>query len=365
MKRTILLLTSLMLFSLAVFGQKATKVEIKADDSPYDGGTLYVTVGGKKRKIADNAKDVWIINQGNEVVYSFGEMSRGFEGEGESLNLYNVKTGKTRQIMAEYTFVTGLSEVKLSNGSNVLLVSMGDGGLGGSYFAVVDPKRGELFDEHLAELIEVKGDKISLAYYKQEDWDAINQERDWEDLKGQSAFAKPTKVKPEKTQTFDLNEILKNKVMVNKTNEELGKEYVRKYSSLTIYQWRPKDQAPGKEYFLMGVIKDVPKTISPLRKSLELLFADTTAAEKQDGWESAVFGMRFEGVILKAGVATIKFSQPEEKRKMLSFAPKMFLEAVERTAKQFPNVKTVKICEVGGTTFAFDAAPQIPKCAAN
>ena len=127
MKRTILLLTLLMLFSLAVFGQKATKVEIKADDSPYDGGTLYVTVGGKKRKIADNAKDVWIINQGNEVVYSFGEMSRGFEGEGESLNLYNVKTGKTRQIMAEYTVVTGLSEVKLSNGSNVLLVSMGDG----------------------------------------------------------------------------------------------------------------------------------------------------------------------------------------------------------------------------------------------
>jgi hypothetical protein len=50
---------------------------------------------------------------------------------------------------------------------------------------------------------------------------------------------------------------------------------------------------------------------------------------------------------------------------MLSFAPKMFLEAVERTAKQFPNVKTVKICEVGGTPFAFDATPQIPKCAAN
>jgi hypothetical protein len=352
-----------MLFSLAVFGQKATKVEIKADDSSYNGGKLYVTVGGKKLKIADDAKDFWIINQGNDVVYSFGEMSRGFEGEGDTLNLYNVKTGKIRQIMAEYTFVTGLTEVKLSNGSNVLLVSMGDGGLGGSYLGVVDPKRGELFNEHLAELLTVKGDKISLAYYKDDDWDEINQERGWEDIKSQGAFAKPTKVKPAKTQTFDLIEILKNKVMVNKTNEELGKEYERKYSSLTIYQWRPNDKDPGKEYFLMGVIKDVPKTISPLRKSLEILFADTTPAEKQDGWEPAVFGMKFKGVVLKGGVATIKFSQPEEKVKLLSFAGKMFLEAVERTAKQFPTVKTVKICEVGGTTFAFNITPQIPKCA--
>ena len=61
-----------MIFSLTVFGQQATKVEITEDDSPYDGGKLYLTVGGKKRKIADNAKDAWIINKGNDVVYSFG-----------------------------------------------------------------------------------------------------------------------------------------------------------------------------------------------------------------------------------------------------------------------------------------------------
>lgn len=355
----------LLLFSLSVFGQIATKVEIKTVENSYNGGKLVVTIGGKKRNISEGIRDAWIVNQGKEVVYSINEMTRGFEGEGESLFIYDVKTGKTRKIMAEYSFVTGLSEFKLSNGATAFLISMGDGGLGGSYFAVVDPKRGQILHLNFAELLEVKGDKAKLAIYKTDDWEVINEERNWDETKSQSAFAKPTKVKPEKTETLDLNSVLKNKVIINQTNEELGREYERKYSNLKVYQWRPKDTVPDKEYFLMAVGRDFPKTISPLRTALQSLFTEASETEKKDGWESAVFGMKFEGVVLNNGVATIKFSQPKLKREMPKFAAQMFLEAVQNTAKQFKTVKIVNICEVGGATNAFDVTPQIPKCSSN
>lgn len=365
LSKFLFLILFLFIFSLSIFGQIATKAEIKTDENSYNGGKLIVNIGGKKRNISDGVRDFWIVNKGKEVVYSINEMTRGFEGEGESLFIYDVKTGKTRKIMAEYSFVTGLSEVKLSNGAGAFLISMGDGGLGGSYFAVVDPKRGQVLHLNFAELLEVKGDKVKLAIYKTDDWEIINEERNWDETKSQSAFAKPTKVKPEKTETLDLNNILKNKVIVNKTNEELGREYEKKYTNLTIYQWRPKDKDPEREYFLMAVGKEFPKTISPLRTALESLFTDTTENEKKDGWESAVFGMKFEDVVLNNGVATIKFSQPKSKREMPKFAPQMFLEAVQNTAKQFKTVKIVNICEVGGTTNAFDVTPQIPKCLTN
>jgi len=352
------------LFSLTVSGQslRVTDFEIREDDSPYDGGKLLITINGKKRQVTNVAQDAWIVNGGKEVVYSVNDRTRGFEGEGQSLKIYNVATRKTRHLMSEGSFVIGLTETKLSNGAKAFLISMGDGGLGGSYFAVVDPRRGQVLSLNFAELLAVNGDQINLAFYRNEDWEAINDERDWENIKSQSAIAKPTKVKPEKTQTLDLKNILKNQVIYNKTNEELGQAYDRKYTNLTIYLWRPKDESPGQEYFLMAVGREFTRTISPLRVALESLFAGATKYELETGWESAVFGMKFAGVSLKEGVASIKFSQPKTKKSMPSFAPKMFLEAVEKTAKQFSSVKEVKICEVGGTDYAFEVNPQIPKC---
>jgi hypothetical protein len=349
--------------AVAIFGQVATSLEIKPGENAYYVGSLSITVNGKTRKIADEAADAWLVHGGRDVVYAVNDRTRGFEAEGQSLKIYNVKTRKTRQIMAEYTFVTGLTEAKLSTGKSVFLVSMGDGGLGASYFAVVDPNRGQVLSLDSAELLEVKGDKVSIAFYENDDWEAINQKRDWSDAKSKNALAEPTKVKPAKIQSLDLREVLKNKVIYNKTNEELGREYERTYSDLTIYYWRPNDKGTDKEYFLMGYMKQFPRTISPLRLALATLFGPVSKADQQGGWESAVFGMKFEGVVLKNGVATIKFSQGSGKRAMPKFAGQMFLEAVEKTARQFPTVKKVEICEVGGTTFAFDLTPQIPKCA--
>lgn len=369
MKRNLIFLTCLSvisgLFALSIFGQnlRATAFQIKKT-AEYSGGDLFITVGGKKKKIYDAAFDAWIVNGGKEIVFSGADGAGGFENEGQSLRIYDVKTGKTRKIMSEYGFVLGLSEAKLSNGANALLVRMGDGGLGGSYFAVVDPKRGEVFFRPLAELIEINGNKISLAFYKDEDWDAINNERDWTSELGQKAIPKPTKAKPQKTESHGLTEILKNKVIYNKTNEERAAEYDEKYKDVVIYLWRPNDSLPDKEFFIMAVGRTIKRenAFAPLRPTLELLFAGADENDIKSGFASTTFGLKFVGVVLKNGTATIKFSQMQSNRNFTALEAKVFLEAVEKTAKRFPTVKNVEICAVGETTINSHIAQKIPQC---
>ena len=354
------------LFSLAAFGQKASAVEIKGETAEAYEGKLYITVNGKPRKISDAARDAWIINGGKEVVFSWANRERGFEAEGESLSVYDVKTRKTRNVMDESTAVTGLSEVKLSNGKTALLVSLSDGGLGASYFAVVDPQRGQVLSENFTELTQIKADKIKLAFYENhEDWDAINQERTWEFQRSQSALAKPTKVKPAKTQILDLKEILKNKVIYNQTNEEMAAEYDKKYKDVVVYLWSPNEKTPaGQNYTLIAVSKNIPAKdrIAPLRPTLEILFAEVGKEYENSGLTSATFGMKFEGVVLKNGTATVKFSQPPNETNYGSLAPFIFLEAVEKTAKQFPTVKRVEICAVGETLIDSQLDKQFQRC---
>lgn len=363
-KKVLLFKIFLVIFTISIFGQTATKIEIQTDENSYNGGKLFVTINGKQRRIANNARDAWIVSRGKEVVYSINEMLRGFEGEGETLFIYDVKSGKTRKIMAEYTFVMGLSEVKLSNGATAFLIRMGDGGLGGSYFAVVDPKRGQVLQIGFAELIDVKGDVITLAHYKTDDWEVMNDERDWIQTKSQNAFAQKTTVKPEKVETLDLKNILKNKVIVNKTNEELGREYERKYKNVVVYLWRPNDSLPDKDFFVSAVRREMSSkiAIAPLRPTLENLFQGATKQDEASGFSSSTFGMKFEGVVLNNGVATVKFSQPKGETNHGSLAPAIFLDAIERTAKQFPTVKKVVVCAIGETLIDAQLEEQFPRC---
>ncbi len=354
------------LFSLSVFGQnrQATAFQIKKTEAVF-GGNLIVTIGGKQRKIYDAAFDAWIINDGREVVFSGADGAGGYENEGQSLRIYDVSSGKTRKIMSAYFFVLGLTESKLSNGANALLIRMGDGGLGGSYFAVIDAKRGEVFFRQFAELTEINGDKITLAIYKDEDWETINGERDWTPELSQKAIPKPVKTKPEKTESYDLKKLLKNKVIYNKTNEEMADEYEKKYKDVVVYLWRPNDVAPGEKYFIMAVSRTIKRedAFAPLRPTLELLFAGAEESEIKDGFASTTFGLQFVGVILRDGTATVKISEPQINKKLKISEAEIFLESVEKTARRFPNVKNVEICAVGNTTFDSEIARIIPKCA--
>ena len=370
MKRNLIFLTILMtvggLFSLSVSGQnlRATAFRIEKQNEVY-GGRLFITIGGKQRKIYDSASEAWITNGGKEVVFSGADGAGGFENEGQSLRIYDVNTRKIRKIMSAYFFVLGLTEVKLSSGANMLLVRMGDGGLGASYFAAVDPKRGEVFFRPFAELTEIKGDKIKISFYKEEDWEAILDERGSSDFDNKKAMPNATTIKAEKTETHDLNAIIKNKVIYNKTNEEFAAEYARKYKDVVIYLWRPNDVLPDKKYFIMAVARTIKAEFAaaPLRPTLQLLFAGADKSDIQSGFASTTFGLKFAGVVLKDGTATIKISEPRNNKKLKISEAEIFLEAVERTAKRFPTVKNVLICAVGETTFDPEIVQKIPKCA--
>ncbi|HEU4714998.1 MAG TPA: hypothetical protein VFS76_25850 [Pyrinomonadaceae bacterium] len=180
--------------------QKVTNVRV---DLQGIYGPLFVTSGGKEKKIADEAQQAWIINGGWQVVYSASDGAGGFENEGQSLYLYDVRTGTRKRILSEYFAVDQIKEVVTSTKKRVLLVDMVDGGLGASYVAVVDPRRGEVFFRRHARILSRKGDIINIGFYKEDDWEKLDSPQN-------------AKVRPYKTERHNLNSLLQRRVIVNK-----------------------------------------------------------------------------------------------------------------------------------------------------
>lgn len=199
---------------LTVFGQTATSFQITK--SKAKSGKLYITVKGKKRKIADNAREAWLINKGREIVYTFQRpeyISLG--ARGELINLYSVATGETREILSQYTRdVVGLTEVSLSNGEKALLIRLvtdpKDRAPIHSYFSVVDPKRGEVLRRRSAEFSEIKGDNAKIIYYQSNDWETIFEPRSGKEDKNKTAIPMKVKAKIKRTENLDLKNVLKN-----------------------------------------------------------------------------------------------------------------------------------------------------------
>lgn len=223
--RQILILFSLsaltqMLFASSVAAQrKSTQPRVtsfRLEKHPHDlGNDLFITVNGRERKLTTKAYHAWIVDDGRSVVYSWSDGSGGFENEGESLRIYDLRTGRIRKILSEYVAVWAVMEVRLSTGQLVLLVRMADGGLGGSYFAVVDPRRGEVFYRRWAEVTKVDGDHITLAFYNADDWEKINEARHPVDGDRNQVISQ-TDVKPVKIEHHDLKRVLKRRVIYNK-----------------------------------------------------------------------------------------------------------------------------------------------------
>lgn len=167
-------------------------------------GTLYATINGQEKKIADDVNDAWIINDGRMLVYSRRDGAGGFEDEGQSLRTYDARTGKIKKIMSEYVMVDTITEVKTSRGKTALLVRMTDGGLGAYYLAVVDPLRGEVFFTPRARLLSRKGDIIRVGYYREDiDWTAFYQNEN-------------APIRPYKIRTYNLSALLRRRVIYNK-----------------------------------------------------------------------------------------------------------------------------------------------------
>jgi hypothetical protein len=153
--------------------------------------------------IADEAVAAWIIQGGRRAVYSGRDGAGGFENEGQSLRIYDARTGQRRKVMAEYYAVDEITEVTTSKNKTALLVEMSDGGLGASYLAVVDPDRGEVFFRPWTKIISRRGDIIGIGHYKEDDWEKFLEDNN-------------AKVTPYKTERQNLNIILRRRVIFNK-----------------------------------------------------------------------------------------------------------------------------------------------------
>jgi hypothetical protein len=182
---------------------RAAKVRIAMREGDIYG-ELFVTIAGTETKVTDQAQQAWIINGGRHVVYSSDKGAGGYENEGQSLHLYEVKTGNHKQIMSQYFMVETVKEVITSNKKRALLVTMEDGGLGASYLAVVDPWRGEVFFRRWVRILANKGDTIVLGFYREKDWGELESGK---------------KVRPYKTERQNLRTLLQRRLIVNKKEQ--------------------------------------------------------------------------------------------------------------------------------------------------
>lgn len=179
-----------------------TKARVDRSEVAFQG-PLYVTINGTESKIADVALDAWVIDGGRQVVYSGRDGAGGYEDEGQSLRVYDARSGKIRKVMSEYVAVDDVTEVKTAGGKIALLVTMSDGGLGASYLAIVDPARGEVFFRRWVRLLSRKGDIITLGHYREGDWEKFHENKN-------------ARVRPYKTEKVNLSAALKRRVMINK-----------------------------------------------------------------------------------------------------------------------------------------------------
>ena len=202
MNKLLIAVVGVLFFSVVtVRAQIVTSVRVDKGEGLY--GPLFVTTGGGEQKIPVQAQQAWILSGGRYLVYSSSEGAGGYENEGQSLHVYDVVTRRHKRIMSQYFMVQTVEEVMTSKKKRALLVTLEDGGLGASYVAVVDPTRGEVFFRRWARILSRKGDTIVLGRYREDDWDK---------LMGENA----AKVRPYRTERYNLNSLLLRRVIVNK-----------------------------------------------------------------------------------------------------------------------------------------------------
>jgi hypothetical protein len=167
--------------------------KVRLDHSDKNAGPLYVSVGGRERRVAEKALNAWIVSGGRQVAYSAPDGAGGYENEGNALHLYDLQSGKQRKILSEYFAIDRVTEVRTRNRKTAFLVEMRDGGLGASHVAVVDPRRGEVFIASKTRLQDRTGDLFVLGFYRDDDWEGLANGKD---------------VQPYRVRRYDLKRLL-------------------------------------------------------------------------------------------------------------------------------------------------------------
>jgi hypothetical protein len=213
--RVIIMATGVWLFWVIVGGfnsacaevQRVTAVSspsvtgFRIDAEPRHAGALYAHIGGKDVRIADQAIAAWILDKGQKIAYSAADGAGGYENEGQSLRIYNVRGGMRRKVLSAYYMIEKVSELKTKRGKQALLVELRDGGLGASHLAVVHPRRGQVFLRKQVKLLERQGDVIVIGHYHEADWERMTDDNP---------------IPPYKTERYDVDALLRRPAVIHK-----------------------------------------------------------------------------------------------------------------------------------------------------
>ena len=96
---------------------------------------------------------------------------------------------------------------------------------------------------------------------------------------------------------------------------------------------------------LVGVVRRFPISTTPIQDAIKLLLqGQLTAVEKSQGisTEYPLPGVSLKSANLKDGVLTLEFSDPQNKTGGGSCRVGILWKQIESTAKQFPEVKSVR-----------------------
>ena len=160
----------------------------------YSGeGTLFVQADGEDVKVAEDALEFWLMDEGRTVYYNYRHHKSGYEAEGHGLMRYDVESGEKEVVFEDDLLIVEVMEAKSLGGRTALIVEMEDGGLGAPLVAVADPGRGRVFRQNFSTVVEVGDGKITVGSYSIE----TIADRDGSGLPS-----------PESTEVFDLDELL-------------------------------------------------------------------------------------------------------------------------------------------------------------
>lgn len=117
-----------------------------------------------------------------------------------------------------------------------------------------------------------------------------------------------------------------------------------------LYFYNPAiDQGPGgaqcSKNGLVAVERMLPKTMTPLRDTIQLLLkGGLTSSERAQGitTEFPLRGVSLQSAAISSGMATLTFNDPENRTGGGSCRTAVLWAQIEATAKQFPTVTSVR-----------------------
>lgn len=120
--------------------------------------------------------------------------------------------------------------------------------------------------------------------------------------------------------------------------------------TVKLYYYNPAlDQGPGgaqcSRAGLVAVERTIPRTITPVQDAIKLLLrGEITSAERAQGITSEfpLAGVVLQSASLVKGELTLTFADPQNKTGGGSCRVGILWQQIEATAKQFPEVKSVR-----------------------